>query len=179
MLSSMEKVHPLLSSYIIIHPHICLDCFCLSCTYFPSDSDMTFFPKTIEIQRWFTPILMNGRKCNAQYGGIVPPSKWKSQSLIGKLELRMRIGWSRPKNKHLPQHSWGSLYQILLLIWICNLIVSPFLRFQDSPIHLDRTWSCLSCPEALQNGSRVNGLSLKETLLFSLEKPVLLIEDSY
>ncbi len=52
-----------------------------------------------------------------QYGGIVPPSKWKSQSLIGKLELRMRIGWSRPKNKHLPQQSWGSLFQILLLIW--------------------------------------------------------------
>ncbi len=25
-----------------------------------------------------------------------------------------------------------------------------FLRFQDSLIHLDRTWSCLSCPEALQ-----------------------------
>ncbi len=27
-----------------------------------------------------------------------------------------------------------------------------FLRFKifDSPIHLDRTWSCLSCPEVLQ-----------------------------
>ncbi len=32
-------------------------------------------PKTIEIQRWFTHILLNGRNCNAQYGGIVPPSK--------------------------------------------------------------------------------------------------------
>ncbi len=41
--------------------------------------------KTIKIQRQFTPILMNGSKCNKQYGGIVPPSKWKSQSLIGKV----------------------------------------------------------------------------------------------
>ncbi len=29
--------------------------------------------KTIEIQRGVT--LMNGRNCNTQYGGIVPPSK--------------------------------------------------------------------------------------------------------
>ncbi len=41
--------------------------------------------KTIEIQRRFTPILMNERICNVQYGGIVPPSKRKSQSLIGKV----------------------------------------------------------------------------------------------
>ncbi len=33
-----------------------------------------FKTKTIEIQRRFTPILMNGRNCNGQYGGIVPPS---------------------------------------------------------------------------------------------------------
>ncbi len=34
-----------------------------------------FKTKTIEIQRRFTPILKNGRNCNAQYGGIIPPSK--------------------------------------------------------------------------------------------------------
>ncbi len=44
-----------------------------------------FSPKTIEIQRRFTSMFMNGRNCNAQYGRIVPPSKWKSQSLIGKV----------------------------------------------------------------------------------------------
>ncbi len=36
-------------------------------------------------KRRFTPILMNRRNCNAQYGGMVPLSKWKSQSLIGKV----------------------------------------------------------------------------------------------
>ncbi len=33
----------------------------------------TYFTRCI--QRRFTPILINGRNCNAQYGGIVPPSK--------------------------------------------------------------------------------------------------------
>ncbi len=31
-------------------------------------------------------------------------------------------------------------------MWVLRAV----LRFQDSPIHLDRTWSCWSCPEALQ-----------------------------
>ncbi len=51
-----------------------------------------FKTKTIEIQRWFTPKLMNGRNCNAQYGGIVPPSKRKSQ--ISHRNL------NRPANAH-------------------------------------------------------------------------------
>ncbi len=38
-----------------------------------------FKTKSIEIQRRFTPIFMNGINCNTQYGGIVPPSKWKRQ----------------------------------------------------------------------------------------------------
>ncbi len=68
----------------------------------------------------------------------------------------MRVGWSSLKNKlfeHKKQHSWGSSFQILLLIWNMHFnceFIWQFLRFQDSPIHLDRTWSCLSCPEALQ-----------------------------
>ncbi len=37
-----------------------------------------FKTKTIEIQRRFTPIFMNGRNSNAHYGGIVPHFKWKS-----------------------------------------------------------------------------------------------------
>ncbi len=38
-----------------------------------------FQTKTIEIQIRFTPILMNGKNWIVQYGGIVPPSKRKSQ----------------------------------------------------------------------------------------------------
>ncbi len=59
--------------------------------------------KTIEIQRRFTPILMNGRKSNAQYGGIVPPSKRKSQSLIGKVIASLQ--W--PLEAPVPIETWG------------------------------------------------------------------------
>ncbi len=60
-------------------------------------------PKTIEIQRQFTPILMNGRKCNAQYGRIVPPSKWKSQSLIDKVIASLQ----RLLEASVPIETWG------------------------------------------------------------------------
>ncbi len=80
---------------------------------------------TYEHRYIYISMLMNGRNCNVQYGGIVLPSKWKSQSLIGKviaslqqpssgshrnqkikkvismLELCMRICWSSLKNKLL------------------------------------------------------------------------------
>ncbi len=41
--SSSEKVHPLLSSQIKVHPHICLECFLPEIyVYFSPDSEMTF-----------------------------------------------------------------------------------------------------------------------------------------
>ncbi len=46
---------------------------------------------------------MNGRNCNAQYGGIVPPSKWKSQSLIGKVIASLQ----RPLEAPVPIETWG------------------------------------------------------------------------
>ncbi len=64
---------------------------------------MTVISKTIEIQRQFTPIFMNGRNCNAQYGRIVPPSKWKSQSLIGKVTASLQ----QPLEAPVPIETWG------------------------------------------------------------------------
>ncbi len=46
---------------------------------------------------------MNGRNCNAQYDGIVPPSKWKSQSLIGKVIASLQ----RPLEAPVPIETWG------------------------------------------------------------------------
>ncbi len=39
----------------------------------------------------------------AQYGGIVPPSKWKSQSLIGKVIASLQ----RPLEAPVPIETWG------------------------------------------------------------------------
>jgi len=36
---------------------------------------VVFKTMIIEIQRQFTPILMNESNCSARYGGTVPPSK--------------------------------------------------------------------------------------------------------
>ncbi len=71
----------------------------------------------------------------------------------------MSIGWSSLKNKlfkrylNIRNYIHGAVhFRFCCRFEICNLIASSAssLRFQDSPIHLDRTWSCLSCPEALQ-----------------------------
>ncbi len=37
---------------------------------------------------------MKGRNCNAQYGGLVLPSKWKSQSLIGEVIVSLQQLWA-------------------------------------------------------------------------------------
>ncbi len=60
-------------------------------------------PKTIERKRWFTPILMNGRHCNAQYAGIVPPPKWKSQSFIDNVIASLQQALDAP----VPIETWG------------------------------------------------------------------------
>ncbi len=95
MLSPVEKVYPLLSSYIKIHPHICLELYwtvfackwCLICTYFPSDSDMMTFSKDYRNTKTVHSYTYEWEK--VQYGGYIASA----------LELHMRIGWSRLKNK--------------------------------------------------------------------------------
>ncbi len=113
----------------------------------------TIWDTPIEIQIEFTPILMNGRRCNVQYGGIVPPSKWKSQSLIGKvivsLQQVVRSSGSHTNLRldqpmHIHSHSVMNIWNKSFNCEFCK----QFLRFQDYPIHLDRTWFCWSCPEA-------------------------------
>ncbi len=61
-----------------------------------------FKTKTIEIKRRFS-TYVNGRNCNTQYGGIVPSSKWKSQSLIGKVIVSLQ----HPLEAPVPIETWG------------------------------------------------------------------------
>ncbi len=88
---------------------------------------------------------------------------WTSRcacAVISTLELHMHIGWSRLTNKlskcylSIINNIHGAVnFRFCCWFEIRNWITSSasrFLRFQDSHIHLERTWSCLSCSEALQ-----------------------------
>ncbi len=75
--------------------------------------------KTIEIQRQFTTILMN-----AQYGGIVPPSKWKSQLLIGKVIASLQ----RPLKAPVPIETWGCACTVISALELCMRTKISFLN---------------------------------------------------